>query len=97
MLIITRGGVEALRERLKNHGEAAECREELKRMLEIKEALLWRAEARTCCNIPWDLRGQLDWEIRLLEGALAALEDGHGERASSILEDYASHLEYEPY
>ena len=93
MLIITRDGVEALRERLKKPGEAGRCREELRKMLEIKEALLWRTEARTCCNVPWELEGQLDSEIKLLGEALEALEEGAGEKAAAILEDYASHLE----
>ena len=93
MLIITREGVEALRERLKNPGEAAECREELRKMLEIKEAMLWRTEARTCCNVPWELQDLLHWEITLLQGALEALEEGDGEIASAVLEDYSSQLE----
>ena len=97
MLIITRDGVEALRERLKKPAEAGQCREELRKMLEIKEALLWRTEARSCCNVPWELQGQLNSEVRLLGEALEALEAGDGEKASAILEDYASHLEDEPH
>ncbi len=93
MLLITKDGVEALKERLKTPSEASQCREELRKMLEIKEALRWRAEARTCCNVPWELQSHLNWEIKLLQEALEALEEEDGERAAAILKDYASHLE----
>ena len=93
MLIITKEGVEALRKRLKNSGEAEQCREELQKMLEIKEAMLWRTEARTCCNVPWELQQLLQREITLLQEALEALEKGDGQKASAILEEYTSQLE----
>ena len=95
MLTITRDGVEALKERVKNPSEVSQCQEELKKMLEIKAAHLWRAEARTCCNMPWNIQCQLDWEVRLLEGALEALEEGDREKAAAMLGDYASRLDNE--
>jgi hypothetical protein len=93
MLLITKEGVEALKERLSDSSEISKCRDELRRMLEIKEALLWRTEARSCCNIPWEVQGQLDSEIKLLEGALEALEEGDRMKAQEMLNEYVTHLD----
>jgi hypothetical protein len=93
MLVITKEGVEALKERLSDPSKGNQCKDELRKMLEIKEALLWRTEARSCCNIPWELQGQLDWEIKLLEGASEALEEGDREKALEMLNEYVSDLD----
>ncbi len=94
MLIITKEGVEALKERMSNPKNIEQCRDELKRMLEIKEALLWRAEdARSRCCIPWQLPARLGWEVQALEKALASLDEGDRKGAMVRLEEYASQLE----
>jgi len=93
MLIITKEGVEALKARLKKPSENSLCREELKKMLEIKETLLWRADAGLCC-VGWSLPAHLSWEVQLLEETLQALEGGNGNKAASLLEEFASQTEY---
>lgn len=93
MLIITKEGVQALSERLKE-GKTDQCREELEKMLEIKDALLWRAEAaQCCCCVSWELPAHLAREVQLLEGALAALEEGDTGKAAALLEDYVSDMD----
>lgn len=90
MLIITKESVQALKERLKNPGEIRECKEELEKMLDIKETLLWRAEnaCSSCSGVGWELPASLFGETRILEEALFALEEGDAIKASSILDDY---------
>jgi len=89
MLVITKEKVKALKERLRNPSEASQCRGELKKMLEIKETLYWRADAGSCC-VGCSLPARLFWEVQLLEAALRALEEGDGNKAASLLEDFAS-------
>jgi len=92
MLVITKDRVEALKERLSNPSEASQCREELKKMLGIKETLLWRADAGSCC-VGCGLSTHLFEEVQLLEAALRALEEGNGSKAASLLEEFAFQVE----
>ena len=89
MLLITREKIEILKERLGDLGEASQCLEDVKKMLEIKEALLWRADVGTCCAGPY-LPARLYGEVQLLEATLQALEEGDGTRAALLFEDFAS-------
>ena len=92
MLIITKQGVKGLSQRLNNGVELGACRDEVKKMLEIKSALLWRAEfGRGCCS--WQLVDYLDSEVQTLEDVLDALEKGSISQASSLLRDYVNQLE----
>ncbi len=92
MLQITREKVEALKEDLAGSRDVSRCREELVRILEIKEALLWRAEAGACCAGS-TLPGLLFGQVQLLESILQALEEGEDRKAASLLEDFASEVE----
>lgn len=76
--------IEALRRDLGKPAEAARCLEELKTIKEIKEGLLWRAEAGPCCFGP-GLAGRLYGQVKLLEDALEALLSEEFERTASIL------------
>ena len=89
MLLITREKIEALKERLSEPGEASQCLEDVKKMLEIKEALLWRADVGTCCAGP-GLPARLFGEVQLLESTLQALEEGDNTKAALLFEDFAS-------
>jgi hypothetical protein len=93
MFIITREKIEALKQRLLDPAEASLCRQELQKVLEIKQALLWRADAGTCCAGPC-LPSCLFAEVQLLEAALQALEAGDSHKAASLLEDFASQAQY---
>ena len=89
MLIITKDSVNSLKERLRNPNEASQCREELKKMLEIKETLLWRADAGSCCSAGCTATA-LSRDVRLLEAALQAFEEGDASKAAWLLEEFAS-------
>ena len=91
-MVITREKVEKLKERIKNPEEVNECRDELKKMLEIKGALLWKAEACSVC-VGWQLPAQLSWEVQTLENTLEALQGGDTAKAVSLLEGYIPRLE----
>ncbi len=91
MLIISKEGVQNLREKLLNSEEIEQCKDELKRMLDIKEASLWRAADGGCCCCAVDnLSARLSWEVQLLEEALKAVEEKDHVKAAAILVDYAA-------
>ena len=92
MLVINKEGIEALIERLKFNDEIDSCKAELKQMLEIKEVILWRTEARSCCNIPWELQSRLNYEIQLFKKAIEAFEVYDREKAAELLHDIADNL-----
>ncbi|MFA4837711.1 MAG: hypothetical protein WC749_16800 [Dehalococcoidia bacterium] len=87
MLVISKEQVESLRDRLKNSGELGSCIEEVKRMLEIKSTLLWRADAACGCvgNGP---ANSLYVEVQLIENTLVALEQGDIIKGASLLDEY---------
>ena len=89
MFVITREKIEALREILGDAQQANHCLEDVKKMLEIKQALLWRADVGTCCAGP-GLPARLFGEVQLLESTLQALEEGDNTRAALLFEDFAS-------
>ncbi len=92
MLIITKERVEELRRRLMNPAEIDRCRDEVRRMLEIKEVVLWRAEYGTCCGGGSGLSLELTSEVRALEEALDALEQGDITKAAATLGNYSCRL-----
>lgn len=87
MLIISKDQVRALIEKLNDSSRIDSGIEEVKRMLEIKSALLWRADAGSCC-VGRDLPVRLDGEVRMLENTLHALEEGNVVEGISLLADY---------
>jgi hypothetical protein len=95
MLIITKESVHKLIQRLENPEETEACEEEIARMLEIKQTLLWRAEAArsSCSCVPWQLMAQLTTEVQLLERALEAIDSDDSVRTASILDDYIQQLQ----
>ena len=94
MLIITKQGVENLIHRLSDPAKFDECRDEVEKMLEIKSALLWRAEGpQPCCGSFGQIKTCLASEVQILEDVLDALDEGNISQASSLLRDYTKHLE----
>ncbi len=88
MLVITREGVQVLIRRLQDPARAAGCRDELQKMIEIKEALYLRAEtgpsfAARRAMAPW-----LYDETRTLRAALQALDEGDHGQAASLVEEF---------
>jgi hypothetical protein len=92
MLIITRDLVESLRIRLLDPAEASQCREELERMLGIKEMLFWRADVGPCC-VGRAMSANLFGEVRLLEATLEAFDAGDYRKAASSLEEFVHQAE----
>ena len=90
MLVITKQGVESLIRGLNDFTKLEQCRDEVKKMLGIKSALLWWAESGKCCS--WQPGAYLAVEVQILEDILAALGEGNIPQASSLLEDYAARL-----
>lgn len=74
------------------HGLSKAIRD-VKKMLEIKEALLWRTEMSPCCGSLSSLSSCLACEVDLLARTLTALENGDKEGAARLLEEYAHMLE----
>jgi hypothetical protein len=63
-------------------------------MLEIKSALLWRAEgAQSCCGSLEGIKTCLASEVMILEAVLNALDEGNISQASSLLREYTGQLE----
>ncbi len=88
MLMISREQVGSLVGRI-GQGADASCLEEVKRMLEIKSTLLWRADAACGC-VGTGPAHALYMEIQMLEDILGALEAGDIVRGVSLLEQYAT-------
>lgn len=93
MFVITRDKIEILRERLGDPEEAGQCLQDVRKILEIKEVLLWRAEVGPCCAGP-GLAPRLFEEVRLLEATAQALEESDSRKASLLFEDFASRIQY---
>ena len=93
MLIISSQQVENLIHKLSDPAKFGECRDEVGKMLEIKSALLWRAEGpRPCCGSFDQIKTCLASEVQILEDVLNALDEGNISQASSLLREYTNHL-----
>jgi hypothetical protein len=93
VLVISKEQVENLINRLNDPAKFYEGRDEVKKMIEIKSALLWRAEGpRSCCGSLEGIRVCLDSEVEILEEVLDALDEHDITRASSLLKDYTKCL-----
>ena len=93
MLIINKDSVNAIKQKLDDFGKRQEVIDEVRRMLEIKQTLLWRAEYGTCCGSLCSITSQLTREVEVLENTLTALESGDVDRAACLLEEYNHALE----
>ena len=93
MLIISRKQVDNLIKKLTDPAKLDKCRDEVKKMLEIKSALLCRAEPQPCCGSYEEIKTCLTSEIQILQEALDALDDGNVTRAVSLLTEYKGYLE----
>ena len=72
MLIINPGQVADLISRCNSTDNTIECAAEIRQMMEIKEALLWRADAAASC-IGTGISMCLDTEVQTLKNALTAI------------------------
>lgn len=86
MLLITKNGTLDLKNRIIRGEDLEGCVEELKKMIEIKSSHQWRAETAYAC-VGWALPAHLAWEVRVLEQALWALQDGKTQESAAKLEE----------
>ncbi|MFO8102266.1 MAG: hypothetical protein R6U37_08930 [Dehalococcoidia bacterium] len=87
ILVITPAQVKSLRTKLKDTGQTDSAIRELRRMIEIKSTLCWRAEARASCCGP-GISFSLDAERQTLDEALQELQSGNIGKAATLLEAY---------
>lgn len=87
MFIIDRERAAALRAKIKNSPDLRPCIEEVRKMIEIKSAHLWRASAGSCCFGPEFARA-IDAEVQILENTLRYLESGNVTESVLLLEEY---------
>jgi hypothetical protein len=93
MLIISKEQVEELIRKLADPVKLGECRSEVEKMLEIKSALLWKAEPQPCCGSYEEIKTCLTSEVQILQDVLNALDEGNIPQATSLLREYIGYLE----
>jgi exonuclease VII small subunit len=93
-LIINAKTVKTIRKKLAEPSRIKEAHADIKKMLEIKQTLLWRADAGTCCGSLCNIATSLSREIVILENAFNALEKGEKSKAIQALEEYEHLLEH---
>jgi hypothetical protein len=93
VFIVNRESVLATRRKLDDPDKLAEAIRDVRKMLEIKDTLLWRTEMSPCCGSLTSLSSCLACEVDLLQRTLRALEDGDKEQAARLLDEYAHLLE----
>jgi hypothetical protein len=94
MLIINKDSVTATKQKVADPKKISQAIKDVKKMLEIKEALLWRAEGMSsCCGSLANISACLTREINILENTLSALENGNMAQATDLLQEYINVLE----
>jgi hypothetical protein len=94
MLIIDKDSVSATKQKLAEPKKIKQAVKDIRKMLEIKEALLWRSEGMApCCGSLNNISAQLTREVNILENTLAALENGNTAQAADLLQEYINVLE----
>ena len=94
MLIVNKDSVNVTRQKLEDPRKLLEVINEVKKMLEIKEALLWRAEGMSsCCGSLANISACLTREVNILQNTLSALENGNTAQATDLLQEYLNVME----
>lgn len=94
MMIIDKDTVSATRQKIADPRKISQAIKDVKKMLEIKEALLWRSEGMApCCGSLSNVSAYLTREVGILENTLSALESGDTAQASALLQEYVNLLE----
>jgi hypothetical protein len=89
MMIIDKETVSATKEKIADPKKLKEAIADIKKMLEIKEALLWRSEGMApCCGSLSNVSAHLTREVGILEHTLSALESGDNTQAADLLQEY---------
>ena len=94
MLIIDKDSVNDIRHKLNDAGKTEDVADDVRRMLDIKQTLLWRSEAMSpCCGSLQEISSYLTFEVTTLENTLNALESDNTAQASFLLGEYERFLE----
>jgi hypothetical protein len=94
MMIIDKDTISAIRQKIADPKKIKQAIGNVKKMLEIKEALLWRSEGMApCCGSLSNISAHLTREVGILENTLSALETGNTAQAAALLQEYISVLE----
>ncbi|UCH50775.1 MAG: hypothetical protein JSV54_07095 [Chloroflexota bacterium] len=94
MMIIDKNTVTATRQKAADPKKIKQAIKDVKKMLEIKEALLWRSEGMApCCGSLNNVSAHLTREISILENTLSALENKNTAQATALLQQYISLLD----
>ena len=89
MMIVNPDTVAATTRKIADPKKLKEAIQDVKKMLEIKEALLWRSEGMApCCGSLSNVSAHLTREVGILEHAVAALESGDKAQAADLLQEY---------
>jgi hypothetical protein len=95
-MIIDKETVRAERQKLSNPARLQEVTETVRKMLDIKKTLLWRADAGTCCGSLCSIASSLSRETTILENVLSFLDKGDRIAAGRLLEEYEQLLSAQP-
>ena len=94
MMIIDKETVSATRHKIADPKKISQAIKDVKKMLEIKEALLWRSEGiAPCCGSLSNISAHLTREVGILENTLSALENKNTALASDLLQEYLNLLD----
>ena len=93
MIIINKDTIETLIKKLDDTSKDKVVYADVKNMLEIKQTLLWRADAGTCCGSLESVASFIARETIILENILVALEKGDKSEAIRLLQEYKQILE----
>ncbi len=89
-----RVNITAIKEKLTNPEKKGECIAEIKKLIDIKQSHIWRADSiAPCCGSICGLVPLFEAEVGILESALNAVEGGNNNKASTLLENYLAFLE----
>ncbi len=97
MLVISRDAMQsviAIKHKLCDPEKKSECIADIERIVDVKQAHLWRADSLSpCCGAMCNLAPQFQAEIEFLENVLGCLRGGNNSRAAALLEEYLAFLE----
>jgi hypothetical protein len=94
MMIIDKATIRATKQKIADPKKISQAIKDVKKMLEIKEALLWRSEGMApCCGSLSNISAYLTREISILENTLSALENNNTAQATDLLQEYLNLLD----
>ena len=88
-----RENIVAIKEKLADSGSKDESITEVKKLIEMKQSHLWRADVGSCCGSICNLSSQIEIEIGILQQVIEAIERKDNNKAVSLLENYLAFVE----